>query len=81
MADGETSKSALSFLTLGGPAASGGEVDDDAGEVEDIDTGDTALGMAASDLMLAIKAGNSEGVKEALRDAVRALVPDTGMEL
>jgi hypothetical protein len=68
------SKSALSFLTLGGgdDAAAGGGVD----EVESVDAGDTALGMAAADLLSASKAGNVEGVKQALRDAIRALVPD-----
>jgi hypothetical protein len=74
-------KMAESILSLGGSDALGGGdaplADDDA----EIDTGDTALGMAASDLMAAIKGGNAEGVKSALRDAIRALVPDDSMEL
>lgn len=75
MADRDPSKTAAAILSLGGPemGAEGGEPPSD--EVP-LDTGDTALGMAAADLMQAVQGGNVEAVKTALRDAIRALVPE-----
>lgn len=76
--DRDPSKTAAAILSLGGPdmAPEGGE--EPSGEVP-IDSGDTALGMAAADLMQAVQSGNIEGVKTALNDAISARLSALGL--
>jgi hypothetical protein len=75
MAERDPSKTAAAILALGAPETGAEGEEPASGEVE-LDSGGTALEMAASDWLSASQANDPRGMAEAFRQMFRAMRPE-----